>query len=77
MTILFELTDTFGGEANYSWVRRATVKLDNRATNRQILKEARKLLELGSVKLRKAWDSGAESRYDLDHFHQCLFISFE
>ncbi len=26
MAYSVELTDTFGGEANYSWVRRATVK---------------------------------------------------
>lgn len=27
MKVRFELTDTFGGEANYSWVRREELKL--------------------------------------------------
>ena len=28
--IPFEMTDTFGGEANYSWVRRGTVQVRER-----------------------------------------------
>jgi hypothetical protein len=31
-----ELTDTFGGEANYSWVRRDQLELPADATDRQV-----------------------------------------
>jgi len=30
MTIAYEMTDTFGGEANYSWVKRGTVQVRER-----------------------------------------------
>jgi hypothetical protein len=33
----FEVTDTFGGEANYSWVRRAWMKDGGKPLNRRAL----------------------------------------
>lgn len=44
-----ELTDTFGGEANYSWVRRATVQAD---TDRQLVRRAKAALGLTGVRCR-------------------------
>ena len=41
-TVKIELTDTFGGEANYSWVRREDV-------------EVRKDTRLAIVRAAKAW----------------------
>ena len=38
-----EVTDTFGGEANYTWVRRAAVDLPARVTNRAIIKAVRQV----------------------------------
>ena len=38
-----EVTDTFGGEANYAWVRRAAVELPARVTNRALIKATRQL----------------------------------
>ena len=38
-----EVTDTFGGEANYTWVRRAAVDLPARVTNRALIKAVRQL----------------------------------
>ena len=38
-----EVTDTFGGQANYAWVRRATVDLPARVTNRALIKAVRQL----------------------------------
>ena len=52
-----ELTDTFGGEANYSWVTRKNLKLIGLPhSNRRILKLARKELGLEGVKLRQRYD---------------------
>jgi hypothetical protein len=38
-----EITDTFGGEANYSWVRRYAMNTANNATNRAIVRRAKAL----------------------------------
>lgn len=52
-----ELTDTFGGEANYSWVKRKTITLPENATPRQIVIAAKEALELTGVRCTK-WDNG-------------------
>lgn len=38
-----EVTDTFGGEANYAWVRRGEAELPERASNRAVIKSVRRL----------------------------------
>ena len=45
-----EWTDTYGGEANYSWVRRATIEADGGVSDRAILRRAKK--DLGLTGLR-------------------------
>ena len=40
-----EVTDTFGGEANYCWARRATVELPARPTNRALAKAVREVAD--------------------------------
>lgn len=37
-----EITDTFGGEANYSWVRRGILALPDRPTHAQVVRAAKK-----------------------------------
>ena len=41
-----ELTDTVGGEANYSWVRRESLELSDDLTDRQIIRRAKAALGL-------------------------------
>jgi hypothetical protein len=48
-TFSAELTDTFGGEANYSWVQRSTFQLPANAENRDIIKAAKTALGLQSA----------------------------
>jgi len=48
-----ELTDTFGGEANYSWVRRAELELPEAATDRQIVTAAKAALGLTGTRCRR------------------------
>ena len=75
LTFQIELTDTFGGEANYSWVtRKKGTIIGLPHTNRRILKEARKRLELGSIKLRLYYNLGDELSYSLDGACVRLFI---
>ena len=75
MKVMAELTDTFGGEANYSWVRRCEVTLPDNAGMHMILRKVRE--ELGITgKLRKDFDSGELVRFKLDKHCICLFLNF-
>lgn len=45
-----EYTDTFGGEANYSWVKRATLQLPYNASNTMVMRAAKKAMGLTGVR---------------------------
>ena len=60
MAYFAEYTDTFGGETNYSWVRRAAFKMPEGATKRSILQRARKELGLTGAKGDVTADFGDE-----------------
>ena len=47
-----ELTDTFGGEANYSWVRRESLEVSEGLTDRQIIRRAKSALGLTGCRCR-------------------------
>jgi len=47
-----EYTDTFGGEANYSWVRRVAFEVPHGASNRAIMRKAKKLIGLNGLRGR-------------------------
>lgn len=47
-----EYTDTFGGQANYCWVRRAEFQLPKDSSNRQIVMTAKKELGLTGVRCK-------------------------
>jgi len=74
-----EMTDTFGGEANYTWVTRKKIEdLPENYTRRQFLRAVRKVLELRSgVKLRLTMDCGGMLRYDIVGACVCIFITLE
>jgi hypothetical protein len=66
-----EVTDTFGGCANYSWVRRYKVKASS--VRGAILKVSR---NSGYQKrIRKDWDSGSMVRYSVQGACVCAFVS--
>jgi hypothetical protein len=46
LTYSAELTDTFGGQANYSWVRRETFDVPAGASDRSVVIAAKKALGL-------------------------------
>jgi hypothetical protein len=48
-----ELTDTFGGEANYSWVRRDSFELPASASDRRIITTAKTALGLTGQRCRR------------------------
>ena len=58
-----ELTDTFGGEANYSWCNRETIELADTATDRQVITAAKAALGLTGQRCRRfSYGEGFELR---------------
>lgn len=49
-TMQVELTDTFGGEANYCWVNRYTLTLPTGISDRAIMRRAKALAGLTGVR---------------------------
>lgn len=80
-----EMTDTFGGELNYSWVKRTNTSelielglLQENFTDRQLLKAIREHFDLGSVKLIKKIDCGDFFKmYKLSGYCIALTITWE
>lgn len=64
-----ELTDTYGGEANYCWVRRFKVKAK---TQRGAVGKLARAYNAG---WRKTWDDGETTRYNLKGAAVCCFVS--
>lgn len=52
MTAQVELTNTLGGEADYSWVKRAEFNCEG-MTDRQIILKAKKELDISGIRHKK------------------------
>jgi hypothetical protein len=50
MKIEIELTDTFGGEANYSWVRRYTLATPENISQRALVRRIKKAAGITGVR---------------------------
>lgn len=48
-----ELTDLFGGQANYSWVQREELSLSDGASDLAIVRAAKKAMGLSGVRCRR------------------------
>jgi hypothetical protein len=68
-----EMTDTFAGEANYCWVRRATIAAPATATSQLLVRRAKKAL--GITGRHKLADFGDLVRLDLLGACICVFIT--
>ena len=64
----FEITDTYAGEANYTWVRHYTIQANT--MRGAVQKLAR---EHGSG-WRKEYDAGDVTRYNLQGACICMFV---
>lgn len=53
MKAKIEYTDTFGGDANYSWVRRAEIENAEKLTDRQIVRRAKAEMGLTGVPCKR------------------------
>jgi hypothetical protein len=50
------VTDTFGGEANYAWVKRVEFTMPEGSSPLAVVRKAKKLLGYNGVKMRKQYD---------------------
>ena len=73
MLYRFELTDTFGGEANYSWVKRGFVVAE---TDQQALRKAKKELDMSGLKGRSEYDGVGDVRFEPRGSCTVLFVNF-
>ena len=74
MKLEIEYTDTFGGEANYSWCRRREITLPDDATDAQIKRAAKQALKLSGI--RGKWEKIDDDLvFRPSGIHTILFIS--
>ena len=71
-----EITDTFAGEANYSWVRRETIEVPDNASDLVVVRRAKSALGLTNIKCRKS-DYGDMIELRPYGMAQVAFITFE
>lgn len=76
MKVNYEATDTFGGEANYCWVRRGSFPMPDGATDRAVIRAVKQRLELSGVRHKPAQDYGDMIRLDFYGLCWCVFITF-
>ena len=71
-----EYTDTFGTEANYSWVRRAEFECTVAgASSKLIVRRAKAALELVGVKGKITYDNGDLIEYRPEGMCTVIFIT--
>lgn len=76
MRVNVELTDTFGGEANYSWVKRSTFDLDDNASDLAIVRKAKAEIGLSGIRCKRH-DFGDMIRLTPRGSARVVFITFE
>ena len=58
MKIRAEFTDTYGGEANYAWVRKARFEVPDNLSDRAIVRRAKKALGLEGIRATRRENYG-------------------
>ena len=75
ITFQVELTDTFGGEANYSWLIKETLHTNQRYSDQWIVRQAKALVGMSTVRGRTT-NYGDSIRIDFPAQCQVMFITF-
>lgn len=73
--VCIEVTDTYGGEANYSWVDRSTIWMQEDASDLAIIRKVKNVLGLSGHRCRVT-NFGDE--FHIDPEGQCIriFVTF-
>lgn len=69
----YEYTDTFGGESNYSWVKRGEINADN---FEKALRAVKKILGLSGIRGRITLDSGDMIAWKPYNMNTIIFIYY-
>ena len=69
-----EHTDTFGGQANYSWVNRENVMIPSKYSGPWIVRKAKQIMGLTHLE-HTTYDLGETIRVDFHQDNQVLFIT--
>jgi hypothetical protein len=69
-------TDTFGGEANYGWVKRHEFDVNDEASQRTIVRRAKVLANMTGVKA-DTYDYGDSLTVKPRGYNQVIFVDFE
>lgn len=75
VTVAVEYTDTFGGEANYSWVERVNLTFPSGVSDRAVMRAAKAAMGLTGVRGRRA-DYGDTLEFRPYGEATVLFVSF-
>lgn len=75
MMMFIEVTDTFNGESNYSWVRRYEQEINDGLSDLQIVRLAKKLAGWSGLKCNTS-NCGYEFTLKPRGMCQVMFISF-
>lgn len=71
-----EVTDTFGGEANYAWVRRYSFVAPAGAKQREIMRRAKAAADLTNVRGETSGDGGDGYEFRPRGDALVMFVSF-
>ena len=74
MKIQFEMTDTFAGEANYSWVKRGEIEVDEYTSETTIIRRVKSALGMSGIRCRKE-NLGEEIRFYPCGMCRVIFIT--
>lgn len=69
-----EVTDSFGGEANYSWVRRYEIETPERYSQRDIVRAAKQAAGWSGIPARTSTDGGEGYIVNPVGMNQIMFI---
>ncbi|CAB4127633.1 hypothetical protein UFOVP95_47 [uncultured Caudovirales phage] len=75
LTVNVEYTDTFGGEANYCWVKRATFQIADHASRHAIMRQAKRLIGLTGLR-GKAHDFGDMIEFRPSNSCTVMFVTY-
>jgi hypothetical protein len=70
------VTDTFGGEANYGWVKRYEFTPRNPESQRSVIRQAKALANMTAVKA-DTYDYGDGYTVKPRGYNQIIFVDFE
>jgi hypothetical protein len=78
MKVKAEYTDTFAGEANYSWVRRVELDVPDNLSDIGVVRRVKKALGLEGLRPMGRYHSGDHLElWYFDHSATVLFIDWE